>query len=143
MMGPIPMFMGEKDPCAGVPNFSSVGTPSVTANGSCPLTSLTLSTSITITGSLPAGAKIQYRQSWSTSSGTVPSGGWSDVSGWSGTTDTHTYQPNDSVRYSGTTLIGTYYYKVEFRIVGTDGTTVCDSETYKSLTVTSVYSCAE
>lgn len=140
---------GVSDPCASSPTISSVGTPAVSSNGNCGLFDpLDITTSVTLSGTIPTGGAIQYQYYWGTSSGGTPTGTWTNVPGWSGTTDTLVHSPDQGgfapyTRNAGETLLGTYYYKVQFRILGTDGTTVCDGPDLSStLTVTNVYTCA-
>lgn len=153
MMGLL-AFMVSLDPCAGVPDMSTVGTPTVSDDGDCGLfDGLKWSTSLTLTGSLPANAKVQYRYEFSTSSNPDPTNdSWHDWSAFSGSSDTLVVEPismagsgwpGPYARNAGETLIGTGYFQIEFRVIGTDGSTVCDDTDGESTTssTTSVYTC--
>ena len=144
------------DPCSGVPDISSVdSSPTLSDNGNCSLfDGLKWDVDLTLTGTLPQGAKVQYRYDFSTSSNPDPANGtWADWSGFSGSSDTITIEPQSMTgsgfpgpyaRTSGENSIGTGYFQAEFRVIGTDGTTVCDDTGGESGTssTTDVWSCA-
>lgn len=143
-IGPMILPKASADPCATSPNISSVGTPTISDNGNCgTFTGLKMSTSLTLTGTKPANVSVQYRWKFDQSTGTVPGGSWVTWSSFSGSSGTLVIEPvGPYARFSGENLLGTFYYRVEFRIVGTDGSTVCDGPDLSAqTTVTSVYDC--
>lgn len=133
----------SSSPCAASPSFSSVGTPFVNDVGTCPFDNLVIRTNVSLSGTIPSGGAIQFRTYFGTSSGGTPSGTWTNVPGWSGSSGVHDFQPvGDYVAYdTGTPLSGTYYYKAEFRLLGTDSSTVCASQTSNTLNLGTLYSC--
>lgn len=135
------MMVTGANPCADTPSIFSVATPSASSSGSCAgETGPTFTTDVILTDTLPTGAKVQYRSRWADTTGS-PSGSWIDFpGGYVGTNDTL----SDS--YSGVmSEIGAGsangYYDVEFRIVGTDGTTQCGSTSSGSQSWTNVDWC--
>lgn len=129
------------DPCASSPTISSVGTPTITENANCTtILDSTLSTDVTLSGNLGAGQKCQYRDYLGTSA-TPSYGSWTDLF-TSGSSGTRNRTVQGSTTPNANTPV-TYYYNAEFRILGSDGTTVCDGPDASSQWTDDMYPCFE
>lgn len=139
MIGLGPMILAGYDPCAASPTITSAGASSVGATGDCSTVDLRMDTTVTLSASLPADYTLEKRTYFGTSS-TPSYGGWSD-SGLSGTGGTY----QDNVGLWTTTDNGnssaTYYYNIQWRIVGRDGSTVCDGPDSATQWSGTVYDC--
>lgn len=124
-------MLGYVDPCLGVPTISSVGTAAVNNGGDssqCPTVNVVFQAAVTLSGSLPAGATLQARALWGSSPGVyTDQSAYADVSGWSGSSGNATASLTLD-EYAFGVLGSTRYFRVDVRIIGTDGVTVCDQQ---------------
>lgn len=138
----LPIVHSGGNPCDGMPTISSVGSSSVVSTGDCTSAPITLRTTLTISGSLPGGAAVQYRTSWGTSA-TPSYGSWITWGAFTGTSDN--LDINTEVGSGSTTDNGnsssTYYYAIQFQLLGTDTSTVCDGPDTGAGWSGLVYSC--
>jgi len=140
---PILPIVHYTNPCGGMPTLNTVGTPSVTQQGDCSIQNLVVSTQLTTSASLPTGASVEYRAYWGTSGTPSFTDPWTTWSGFTGANDTLNndlgFFTTDSGAGSGSPT--TYYYAIQFRLIGTDGSTVCDGPDQSSTISMSVYDC--
>lgn len=138
------MILRGQSPCASSPTISSVGTPTTQTVGNCAGQNLTIRTSITLSGNLQGTQSVQKRTSYQNTGPSSQSwSGWSDISGWSGSSGNYDYSAGLVTTDSGTGTgsLGTYYYDIEIRILGSDDSTVCDGPDTTSQWSATVYSC--
>lgn len=135
-------FMFNSDPCAASPLISSVGATSVNNAGNCAGTDLQFRNVITLSATLTGtGCELQRRYAFS-SSATPSYGSWVTIattgSSYNHDQDVGLYTTDSGVGFGS---LGTYYYDVQYRIIGTDGTTVCDGPDAPAQWSGTIYAC--
>lgn len=139
------MILAAGDPCGLSPTISSVGTPATQAAGNCSTTDLTIRTTVSLSATLTGtGCKLQKRTYFGTSA-TPSYSGWSDEA-TTGSSINHDYTAPLFTTDSGAgwgPSATTYYYNVQYQIVGTDGSTVCDGPDTATQWTDTVYTCFE
>lgn len=137
------MLLGEAGaPCDGMPTISSVGSSFVTATGGCTNEPLTIRTALNLSGTIPTGGSVEYRFSWTTS-GTPSYGSWTEWSAFSGSSGNLdiNVELGTGTTVNNSNPSSTYNYDIQFRLIGTDGTTVCDGPDTGAGWSGTVYSC--
>lgn len=104
--------------------LGTTGTTSNTAGGDCDLVFYKLSTTLGMSASLETGMKVQYRTYDNLGSPGTWSGWFDWPGGYSGTSDTF---DAEFAEYTSTSPDSTLYYGIQFRLIGTDGSTVCET----------------
>lgn len=143
----MPMMFTGQLPCAGMVTLSSTGDPFNQDNGSCGTSPPIIRTTFTLSGNLNTGAVVQARTSFNTS-GTPSYGSWTNASSFSegSSSGYHDYGhavggPHWSFVDQGNASYS-YYFDIQFRLLGTDGTTPCgDSMDGNSQLNITLYDC--
>jgi hypothetical protein len=129
--------MFNSDPCAGSPTLTVGSTTELNA-GDCSTQNHTVRTAITLSAALPTGYTLERRVSFSTSA-TPSYGSWAD----SGLTDTGNFDYDTMLLTSSPNAnpSNTWYYDIQFRITGTNGTAVCDGPDTATQWSATLYDC--
>lgn len=128
----MPMMMSNlAGPCTDMVTLSSTGDPYNQDNGSCGSSPPIIRTTFTLSGNLPTGAIVQARTSFN-KTGTPSYGSWGNASSFSEGSSTGYHNYGHAVgglvwsfADQGNGNDGTYYFDIQFRLLGTDSTTVC------------------
>lgn len=141
------MLLPQADPCASAPTISSLGTASKISDGECDtLDGITIRNPYTLSGSVPAGFKLQYQYSWQQTNGAPSYGAWFDsgLTASSGNIDVEVGAGLYEVGGAAPQVeYGTFYWQMRARIVPTAGSPECDSLTGSQLSVLDVWGCQE
>lgn len=131
------MVLGHPDPCLQAPTLT-VGTTSELNAGDCDTVNHELRTGVTLSASLPAGYTLERRLAFSQNA-TPSYGSWAD----SGLTASGNYDYETMLLTStpNANPSNTWYFDIEFRIVGTDGSTVCDGPDHVTQWSGTLYNC--
>ena len=136
------MIMIGGDPCGASPTISSVGTPATQLQGNCAAQELQIRTVVSLSVTLTGTGCTLQRRFYFGSSSTPSYGSWTNIAttGTSVNDDVNVglYTTNSGAGYGS---LGTYYYNVEYRIIGTDDSTVCDGPDASSQWSATIYSC--
>ena len=123
---PGPMPLPFPDPCAG-PTISSLGTAYVADDNSACSTGPAFGVSITLSDNIPGDWTVQVKAYYGSSTGTYSdSSAWTTVS-FSGSSGSGLAFINGVNEYEAVLGSFTRYFNVDVRLVGSDGSTVCDS----------------
>lgn len=130
-------FMSNQDPCAAAPVLTVGSTTELNA-GDCNTQNHELRTAVTLSAPLPTGYTLERRVAFSTSA-TPSYGSWADT----GLTDSGNFDYETMLLTStdNGNASNTYYFDIEFRIVGVDDTTVCDGPDHATQWSGTLYDC--
>lgn len=137
-----PVVLVPIDFCGDSPLISTVGTPTTNNQGDCATVDLQIRTAVTLSATLTGTGCALQRRYYFGSSATPTYGSWVTIattgSSINHDQDVGLYTTNSGVGYGS---LGTYYYNVEYQIIGTDGSTVCDGPDAATQWSATIYSC--
>ena len=147
----LPLVHGGSDPCGTAITIdgTSFNDPAITNNGNC-TTGITISIFVSTDLDLPAEYTVERQYYCGTNSSGTPNSTWTQIT-YDGGSETDLHEL-DVLNYGSRTDQGygqlgggsNYWYIVRYRVVGADGTTVCDTGANSSyLNLGTLYSCLD